>query len=161
MRNSTITSHEVLEQKVISLLESCFKRLPNSLKSEHHVVAEIYHQLKTSIMSFGADEVILEEPYPAEGTKKCDLVLMYQGLQVWVEVKGYFKSETAETRSRKHGKYESSPIQSVSKLAGLTEEMVKVLMIYQNVEFSPRKLSWDRVAKHCNEMGVHYLHERF
>lgn len=128
--------------------------LDSGMQSEHHVVAEIYHTLRVSSQNFKPDEIILEAPYPHDKHLKCDLVIRAEK-EIWIEIKGYFSSETASTRSRKHTSERSSPLSDCRKLRKIDNDKIKVLFIYQNEKFEPiGKNSWKSIEQECNKAGI-------
>ena len=134
-----------------AILLKITRGLDRELQSESQVVAETYHQLRCKA-GLKPDEVILEAPYSRNRKKKCD-ILVKQGLdcEVWIEVKGYFASETPQTRSRKHTGKSSSPINACNRLLEVGPGPIKVLIVYRNCSYKPRgSNSWGALEEFCH-----------
>ncbi len=142
-----------------TMLATFVEELDSRLQSECQVVAELYHKLR-SRAGLEPGDIVLEAPYPHNGRLKCDMVITVAGgRDFWIEVKGYFFSETSSTRSRKHTSERSSPYQSCSKLNHLGPEVTKILVIYQNELFDPVGAnSWQAVRDRCEQDGILLFH---
>jgi hypothetical protein len=136
-------------------IDNLISNLDNNFISEAHVVAEIYHKIKSSSTHY--KRILLEYPYLFDEKQKCDIFIDSTPC-LWIEVKGYFKTETSSTRSKKHTKEESSPykdIEKLSRLMGIDNNSIKMLFIYQNIEYNPvENNSWDCIRKKCEDNKI-------
>jgi hypothetical protein len=131
------------------LLRKIFGSMGQEFRSESHVVAEIYHQLRSEA-GLDTQEVILEAPYTGNTRKKCDILIRQTGhREVWIEVKGYFASESPSTRSKKHTGELSSPGYACEKLHRLASTSLKILIIYQNCNYNPQSENSLNALEEC------------
>ena len=141
-------------KELIRYLEELINELTNSLYSESHVVAEIYYHLR-NYKSLNSEKIILEKHYPDNIPRKCDIFIDFES-GIWIEVKGYFKNETVNTRSGKHTKDKSSPIKACDDLMKI-KDGIKLLIVYQNVVFNSKKYTWDYISKICSNANIRFL----
>jgi len=105
------------------------------------------------------EDISLELKYPYDHSKKCDIVLSHNGYEIWIEVKGYFKTESASTRSKKHNSTKSSPTEACTRLSGFGNDKSKIIIIYQNIKFNPKSPnSWHDLKEICNINKVKLYH---
>jgi hypothetical protein len=149
-------------ERLENILFEVTRCIDRELQSEGHLVAEIYHQLRNK-SNLHPEEVVLEAPYTSNPRKKCDMLIkLVNDHEVWIEVKGYFSSETSSTRSRKHTGKQSSPRHACRKLLTLGSETVKVLVVYQNCVYTPRdKNSWSALEELCRLKQIMLIHMQF
>jgi len=140
--------------RILGVLDSSFS---SDLQSEHHVVAEIYHRLRN--LNLSPDKIRIEYPYEHNKKLKCDLVILTKP-EVWIEFKGYFSSETTNTRSRKHTAKDSSPFKDCERLRWVKRPGRKTLFIYQNVDFQSKKYPWDLIKKECSKYDILLVHHK-
>lgn len=142
-----------------NMLRQLVEGLGPRMQSESQVVAELYHQLRSRI-GLSPEHILLEAPYPHDAVLKCDMVIRAAGApEVWIEVKGYFSTESPSTRSRKHTAEQSSPYQSCGKLCGLPSGSYRAMIVYRNVEFEPiGGNSWESLEARCQRDGILLLH---
>ena len=137
------------------MLAELVGRIDPRIQSESQVVAELYHLLR-SRSGLYPENIVLEAPYPHNPRLKCDMVVKIAGArEVWIEVKGYFSSESASTRSRKHTADRSSPYQSCEKLVHLPSDTDRAIVVYRNADFEPTGgNSWESLSNRCQEQGI-------
>ena len=137
------------------LLRTITSNLGKEFSSESHVVAEVYYQLRSKA-NLTPEEIVLENPYTDNSRKKCDILIRQTGHpEVWIEVKGYFASESSSTRSKKHTGEASSPFSACDKLSKLRSESLKMIIIYKNCSYQPRGMrSWEKLHCYCKQNNV-------
>lgn len=139
---------------MIDILEKITSELPSGLSSEAHVVAELYHQIK--LMADSNIEIRLEHKYQNRGTHKCDIYLKDKE-EYWIEVKAYLKCESVNTRSAKHTNTDKSSIVKAIRDLGSVDKGIKVIILYQDIYYNPRKHSWCEIEDSCNLSNINFL----